>query len=124
MNGIEFYKNKKYFTSNYPKISIVISVYNGEGYLKTSLLSIQNQDLKDIDIVMVDDCSLDNSVNLIKELMKTEPRIVLYQNEENKAALYTKSKGVMLSKGKYVMTMDEDDIYVQKEALSLLLYYF
>ena len=77
MNGIEFYKNKKYFTSNYPKISIVISVYNGEGYLKTSLLSIQNQDLKDIDIVMVDDCSLDNSVNLIKELMKTEPRIVL-----------------------------------------------
>ena len=120
MNGTELYKNKKYYFSNNPKISIVISVYNGEAYLKTILLSIQNQDLKDIEIVMIDDGSKDNSVNLIKELMKTEPRIVLYQNKENKGALYTKSTGVLLSRGKYVMTMDEDDIYVQNDAFSTL----
>ena len=118
MNGTELYKNKIYNLSNNPKISIVISVYNGEAYLKTILLSIQYQDFKDIEIVMIDDCSKDNSVNLIKELMKTEPRIVLYQNKKNKGALYTKSTGVLLSKGKYVMTMDEDDIYVQKDAFS------
>ena len=110
MNGTELYKNKIYNLSNNPKISIVISVYNGEAYLKTILLSIQYQDFKDIEIVMIDDGSKDNSVNLIKELMKTEPRIVLYQNKKNKGALYTKSTGVILSKGKYVMTMDEDDI--------------
>ena len=69
---------------------------------------------------MIDDCSQDNSVNLIKELMKTEPRIVLYENKENKGMLYTKSKGLLLAKGKYVMTLDEDDIYVQKDAFSLL----
>jgi len=124
MNGTELYKNKKYYFSNNPKISIVISVYNGEAYLKTILLSIQNQDLKDIEIVMIDDGSKDNSVNLIKELMKTEPRIVLYQNKENKGALYTKSTGVLLSRGKYVMTMDEDDIYVQNDAFSTLLYFY
>ena len=120
MNGTELYKNKIYNLSNNPKISIVISVYNGEAYLKTILLSIQYQDFKDIEIVMIDDGSKDNSVNLIKELMKTEPRIVLYQNKKNKGALYTKSTGVILSKGKYVMTMDEDDIYVQKDAFSTL----
>ena len=120
MNGTELYKNKIYNLSNNPKISIVISVYNGEAYLKTILLSIQYQDFKDIEIIMIDDCSKDNSVNLIKELMKTEPRIVLYQNKKNKGALYTKSTGVLLSKGKYVMTMDEDDIYVQKDAFSTL----
>ena len=120
MNGTELYKNKIYYPSKNPKISIVITVYNGEAFLKSALLSIQNQDFKDIEIVMVDDCSQDNSVNLIKELMKTEPRIVLYKNKENKGALYTKSKGVMHSRGKYVMILDEDDIYSQKDTFTSL----
>ena len=58
------------------------------------------------------DCSKDNSVNLIKELMVKDPRIKLYQNEENKGALYTKTRGVLNAKGKYVMALDEDDMYV------------
>ena len=41
---------------------------------------------------MVDDCSIDNSVSLVKELMKEDPRITLYQNTENRGALYTKTK--------------------------------
>ena len=120
LNHTKIDKNKIYYTSKNPKISIVITVYNGEAFLNTSLLSIQNQDLKDIEIVMIDDCSKDNSVNLIKELMKTEPRIVLYQNNENKGMLYTKSKGILLSKGKYIMVMDVDDIYVQRDAFRTL----
>ena len=120
LNHTQIDKNKIYYTSKNPKISIVITVYNGEAFLNTSLLSIQNQDLKDIEIVMIDDCSKDNSVNLIKELMKTEPRIVLYQNKENKGMLYTKSKGILLSKGKYIMVMDVDDIYVQRDAFRTL----
>ena len=65
-------KDKIYYPSKTPKISVVITSYNGEGFLKTAILSIQNQDLKDIEIVIVDDDSKDNSVNLIKEIMKTE----------------------------------------------------
>ena len=117
-NGTVLDKDKIYYPSNNPKISIVISVFNGEAYLKTAILSIQNQNLKDIEIVLVDDGSKDNSVNLIKELMKTEPRIVLYENGENKGTLFTKSKGVLNSKGKYVIVMDEDDIFVQRDAFS------
>ena len=120
LNHTKLDKDKIYYTSKNPKISIVITLYNGEAFLNTALLSIQNQDLKDIEIVMIDDCSKDNSVNLIKELMKTEPRIVLYQNKENKGMLYTKSKGILLSKGKYIMVMDVDDIYVQRDAFRTL----
>ena len=120
MNGTLYNPNEIFYKSENPKISIVISVYNGEAYLNTTLLSIQNQDFKDIEIVIVDDCSKDNSVKLIKELMKRDPRIQLYQHEENKGALYTKTNGVLHSKGKYVMTIDEDDIYVQKDAFSTL----
>jgi cellulose synthase/poly-beta-1,6-N-acetylglucosamine synthase-like glycosyltransferase len=92
MNGSLYDPKEIFKKSENPKISIVISVYNGEGYLEKALLSIENQDFKDIEIIMVDDCSKDNSVNLIKELMIKDPRIRLYQNEENKGALFTKIK--------------------------------
>jgi len=88
--------------------------------LNTTILSIQNQDFKDIEIIIVDDGSKDNSVILIKEIMKREPRIFLYENGENKGAFYTKVKGILLSKGKYIMILDEDDIYVQRDAFRFL----
>jgi glycosyltransferase involved in cell wall biosynthesis len=69
---------------------------------------------------MVDDCSKDNSVNLIKELMIKDPRIILFQNKENKGMLYTKTRGVLLAKGKYVLILDMDDIYTQRDAFSTL----
>ena len=112
--------NKIFFKSNDPKISIIIPIYNGEQYLKTALLSIQNQNFTDIEILMIDDCSNDDSVNLIKELMNKDPRIVLYQNEENKGILFTKSKGILNAKGKYLMILEEYDIYVQIDAFSIL----
>ena len=120
LNGTVLDKDKIYYPSKEPKVSIVISAYNGEAFLKTTILSIQNQDLKDVEIVIVDDGSKDNTVNLVKELMKTEPRIVLYENGENKGSMFTKTRGVLLAKGKYVMTLDEDDIYVQRDAFSYL----
>ena len=120
LNGTVLDKDKIYYPSKEPKVSIVISAYNGEAFLKTTILSIQNQDLKDIKIIIVDDDSKDNSVNLIKELMKTEPRIVLLENKENRGQLYSVSRGVLNSKGKYLMFLYEDDIYVQRDAFSSL----
>ena len=69
---------------------------------------------------MIDDCSNDNSVNLIKDLMEKDPRIILYQNEENKGILFTKSKGILNAKAKYLMILNEYDIYVQTDAFSTL----
>lgn len=108
------------YISENPKLSIVIPVYNGEKYIKSAITSIQNQDLKNLEIVLVDDFSIDSSVSIIREIMKTEPRIKLYLNEENKGILFTKSKGVYYSKGKYLIILDEDDIFGQRDALSTL----
>ena len=120
LNYVFIDKNKKFYPSENPKISVVISVCNGESFLKSAILSIQNQDFKDIEIVIVDDCSKDNSIKLIKNLMINEPRIVLFKNNENKGALFTKTKGILLSKGKYIMMLDEDDIFVQRDAFTIL----
>ena len=119
-NGTLIDKDKIYYPSNNPKISVIIAVYNGEGFLRTTILSIQNQDFKDIEIVMVDDGSLDNSVKLIKELMLKEPRIVLYINEKNRGIIYSKTKAINKARGKYILILDEDDIYAQRDAFSTL----
>ena len=115
--------NNIFHKTNNPKISIIIGTFNAEHYINNSLFSIQNQDFKDIEIIIVDDCSRDKTVNKIKELMKNDPRIILYQNAENKGTLYTKTKGVLNSNGEYVMILDQDDMYTQRDVFSTLYNY-
>ena len=52
--------------------------------------------------------------------MLNDPRIILYKNDENIGSLYTKTAEVLHSKGKYVMLLDEDEIYAKKDAFSIL----
>ena len=119
-DGVLYEKNKIYSLTDNPKISIIMPVHNGEAFIKEAIISIQNQDLKDIEIIIIDDKSTDNSVNLIKEIMKNEPRIRLYQNEENRGILYTKAKGILSAKGKYIIILDDDDKFLQRDAFTTL----
>ena len=110
----EFYKREN------PEISIVISTFNGEVYLKPALRSIQNQNFLNIEIIIVDDGSMDNTVEVAKELMKEDRRIKLLINDINRGTLYTKTKGVLNAKGNYVMTLDHDNLYSTKDVFSRL----
>ena len=109
-----FYKNEN------PNISIVISTFNGEYYLKPVVRSVQNQNFLNIEIIIVDDGSKDNSVKVIKELMEEDKRIKLITNGINRGTLYTKARGVLNAKGKYVMTLDHDNFYANKYVFSTL----
>ena len=113
---------EKLYKSENPKISVVIPMFNAEGFIENGITAIENQDFKDIEIVIIDDCSKDNSVNIVKQLIKRDPRIILYQNEETKGTLYSKCKGVSLSKAKYVLVSDHDDLYTQADAFSSMYY--
>lgn len=119
-NTILYDKNKIFYKNKNPKISIIITVYNGEPYIESAIKSIQNQDFNEIEIIIIDDCSKDNSIQLIKKLMIKDQRILLFINKENKGMLYTKTKGVLKAKGKYVMLLDVDDIFLQKDAFTIL----
>ena len=105
---------------NNPKISIIIPTFNGEIYLKHSVRSIQNQNFSDIEIIIIDDNSRDNSIEIINELMREDQRIKLIKNNLNKGTLYSKTKGVLNAKGKYIMTLDHDDLYTKKYVFSKL----
>jgi glycosyltransferase involved in cell wall biosynthesis len=123
LNNTLINKDKIFHKIKNPKISIVIPTFNAEGYIQKSILSIQNQNFKDIEIIIVDDYSKDKTIYLIKELMKKDERIKLIRNDKNKGTLYTKTKGILNAKGKYVMILDQDDLYTQKDVFSTLYSY-
>ena len=100
-----------FFKRENPKISIIISTFNGEIYLKPAVRSIQNQNFLNIEIIIVDDGSMDNTVKAVNILMEEDKRIKLISNVINRGTLYTKTKGVLNAKGKYILTLDHDNLY-------------
>ena len=113
---------KKYPLVKNPKISAIIPIYNGGKYLHYSLRSIQNQKMKDIEIIIIDDCSTDNSLAIIEEYMKEDERIRLIKNIENRKILYSKSFAALNSKGKYIIQLDQDDIFIRDDVFDILYY--
>ena len=103
-----------------PKISIIIPVYNGEKTIEKSLLSIYNQNFKEIETIIIDDFSNDKSVEKINKLMKKFPSISLYQNQINKGLLYSKLTGILKAKGKYILFLYQNDFFTKKDAFSIL----
>ena len=97
-----------------PKITALITVYNTEKYIATAIRSVQNQNFNDIEILVIDDCSSDHSVNTIKNLQKFDKRIKLISNKVNKGILYSKSLGILKAKGKFIMFLDSDDLFVNQ----------
>lgn len=112
---------KNYFNSTIyfneilkPKVSFIATVFNKEKYLNSFISSIQSQELKDFEIIFVDDCSKDNSIKIINEFRSKDKRIKLIKNKENKGALNSRYKGALYSKGEYIIFVDSDDIVLKK----------
>ena len=93
-----------------PKISIIITIYNQAHYLKTLFFFIQKQELKDIEIICIDDASTDNTSLVIKKLMELDKRIIYLKNHINKKQFYSINIGILNSKGEYILSIDPDDL--------------
>ena len=112
----------KYPLLRSPKISIIMPIYNGGKYLHYSLRSIQNQKIKEIEIVLIDDCSSDDSLNIIEKYMEEDPRIKLIKNKKNRKILYSKSIAALNSNGKYIIELDQDDLFIREDCFNILYY--
>ncbi|RTL12959.1 MAG: glycosyltransferase [Neisseriaceae bacterium] len=105
---------------NTPKISVVMPVYNAAPYLKESVESILNQTFSDFEFIIIDDCSTDNSYNLLQTYAKKDLRVKLFRNEKNEGLPKTLNLGVSLSSGEYIARMDADDISLPVRLLKQL----
>ena len=103
----------KYKRSLKPKISVIIPFYNKDLFsIYIPLRSIQNQSLKDIEIIFVDDGSSENKINEIIREMENDNRIILLKHKKNKGTLTSRVDGVRYSSGEYILNLDQDDLFL------------
>ena len=90
-----------------PLISVVMSVYNEEKYLREAIDSILKQTVQDFELIVVDDCSTDRTREILRGCR--DPRIHVIWNEENKGLTANLNLAISLAKGRYIARMDGDD---------------
>ncbi|AEI14057.1 glycosyl transferase family 2 [Flexistipes sinusarabici DSM 4947] len=100
-----------------PLVSIIIPNYNNEKYIQACIESCIMQTYENIEIVIVDDCSTDNSVNIIKGYQKQDSRIKLIVNDANLHVARTRDIGIKQAKAEWISTLDSDDFYISKEKI-------
>lgn len=93
------------------KVSVVMPVYNAQRFIKDAIDSVLNQSYTDFEFIIVDDCSTDNSYEIMSEYAKNDSRVKVYKNEQNKGVSYTRNVGVCKAKGEYVALIDSDDMW-------------
>lgn len=96
---------------SYPLVSVVIPNYNNGKYLEECVTSVINQTYPNIEIVIVDDASTDNSRCLIEMLAQEFNNIIYYFSTSNKGVSATRNIGFEIARGDYVTTLDSDDTY-------------
>ncbi len=109
-----------------PLVSIITPCYKGGKYLPFSIASVLQQDFKDLELLLIDDKSPDNTREIMqKEREKSDfdPRIHLLQNEKNLGIVGTRNKALQLAKGKYICFLDQDDLWTANNKLSLQVSY-
>lgn len=93
----------------YPLISLIIPIYNSERYLHHCIASIINQSYQSLEIILINDGSTDNSLNICQQLQKQDSRIKII-NQENKGASIARLEGIKQAKGEFLIFVDSDDI--------------
>ena len=93
-----------------PKISLIMSVYNGEDYLAETIDSVISQTFTEWEFIIINDCSTDNTSKILAEYGSKDERIKVHTNETNLRLPSSLNKALSLAEGKYIARMDADDI--------------
>ena len=91
------------------KVSIIVPVYNAGENLKTCLDTLVNQTIKDIEIIAIDDASIDNCLDILNEYASMHVCLKVYHNDVNKGQSETRNRGLALASGDYIGFLDADD---------------
>lgn len=102
-----------------PIFSIIIPVYNVEKYINQCIESVLNQTFKDFEVLCVDDCGNDNSIERVKKYAKQDNRIKILHHEHNKGLSASRNTALDASIGEYIVCLDSDD-WLEENALEIL----
>ena len=96
--------------NNTPEISLIMSVYNGEDYLREAIDSVLGQTFSAWEFIIINDCSTDGTAEILSEYAARDERIKVYTNEVNLRLPSSLNKALSYAQGKYIARMDADDI--------------
>lgn len=96
-------------------VSVVIPTYNRQDSVIRAVKSVLAQTYKPLEVIIVDDCSTDNTVEMVKTAFESNSSVVFYRQEKNSGACAARNKGVQISKGEYVAFLDSDDEYLPEK---------
>lgn len=94
-------------------VSIIMPNYNGAKYLRETIESVIKQTYSNWEIIFVDDCSIDESLDVIKKF--GDERIKIYKNDINRGAAYSRNYAVQQAKGRWIAYLDSDDLWTDKK---------
>ena len=100
------------------KLSVIIPVYNAEKYIQETIESVYAQEIADMEVICVDDCSTDDSVRVIRELQQAHDNLHLLQNTENHDAGFSRNRGIEAAAGEWIHFLDADDLWMKNNAPS------
>ena len=92
-----------------PKVSVIVTLYNYEKYIKECLESVQNQTFQDWECIVVDDCSTDEGPAIVQEFVRKDKRFAAVHALENCGYGACKNKGILASSGEFIRPLDADD---------------
>jgi succinoglycan biosynthesis protein ExoO len=92
-----------------PKVSIIIPTYNVEKYINKCIDSLLNQTEQNFEIIIIDDCSTDNTLKVIKKY--SDQRIKILKNKTNSGPSFSRNQGIAYASGKWIALLDSDDWY-------------
>lgn len=105
-----------------PKISIVLPTYNGERFLSKSIESVLNQNEKDLELIIVNDCSTDKTAEIIASYAQNDKRIRVITNPVNKKLPASLNEGFKQARGKYLTWTSDDNYYLPNALQKMSLY--
>ena len=97
--------------NNEDLVSIITPVYNCEQLIEQTIKSVQNQTYKNWEMILVDDCTPDNSAEIVKKYASEDSRLKYYKLEENSGAAVARNKALSEAKGRFIAYLDADDLW-------------
>ena len=91
-----------------PKISLIMSVYNGEDYLEETIESVLRQTFTEWELIIINDCSTDSTANILAKYAEQDARVQVHTNEVNLRLPSSLNKAMSFAQGKYIARMDAE----------------
>ncbi len=98
-----------------PLVSIITPLYNSEAFIDQTIKSILNQTYSNWELLLIDDCSTDNTIQIATKYVTTNSNIKLLQNKTNSGAAISRNNGITEAKGDYIAFLDADDLWKPKK---------